>query len=89
MQGFEAMKDFITNFISDMNVTDFDQCLSNKWVEVNSSEEDDKIQLGVLLSVQGKVRVFRGNRQITCQQISKLEIETVRNRQSESGSNSF
>ena len=57
------MIDFITNFISDMKVTDLDQCLSKKWVEVNASEEDDKIQLGVLLSVQGKVRVFRGNRQ--------------------------
>ena len=67
-----------------MNVTDFDQCLSNKWVEVNASEEDDKIQLGVLLSMQGKVRVFRGNRQITCQQISKLEIKKNRNRRSES-----
>ena len=71
------MIDCITNFVSDLNVTGLGKCLSNKWVEVNRGEEDDRIQLGVVLTVQGKVRVFRGNRQITCQQISKLEIQVI------------
>ena len=75
--GIFAVIDCITNFVSDMNVTSLGQCLSNKWVKVNRGEEDDKIQLGVVLTVQGKVRVFRGNRQITCQQISKLEIQVI------------
>ena len=55
-----------------MNRDDIGRDLTNKWVEIKGRDEiADCIQLGDLLTIHGKIRIFRGNRQITCQSTSK------------------
>ena len=50
--------------------------LSQLWRSVSATQDDDtdQPQIGDMLRARGKLQVYRGARQISCNNVSKLEI---------------